>query len=76
MQLVAKANIIVTTPEKWDSMTRVWKKHIFLLGSVNLLLVDEVHHVSEDRGAVLEAVVVRIQKLHEMFVKARGIKSS
>lgn len=75
LQLVAKANIVVTTPEKWDSMTRVWKKHVFLLGSVNLLLIDEVHHVSEDRGAVLEAVVVRVQTLRDSFCRGRGIES-
>ena len=24
---VAKASIIITTPEKWDSLTRTWRKH-------------------------------------------------
>ena len=43
------------------------EKTCFLLGSITLLLIDEVHHLSEDRGAVLEAVVVRMRKLREDY---------
>ena len=68
---VAKASIVITTPEKWDSLTRTWRKHAFLLGSITLLLIDEVHHLSEDRGAVLEAVVVRMRKLRDDFVQLK-----
>lgn len=60
---VAKASIIVTTPEKWDSMTRSWRDHIYLMSNIDLLLVDEIHHLGEDRGATLEAVVVRMKYL-------------
>lgn len=60
---VAKASIIVTTPEKWDSMTRTWRDHIYLMSNIDLLLVDEIHHLGEDRGATLEAVVVRMKYL-------------
>ena len=69
---VAKASIIITTPEKWDSLTRTWRKHAFLLGSITLLLIDEVHHLSEDRGAVLEAVVVRMRKLREDYTQLKN----
>ena len=48
-------------------MTRSWRKHIFLLGRIDLLLVDEVHHLNEDRGATLEAVVVRMRTLNKAF---------
>jgi ATP-dependent DNA helicase HFM1/MER3 len=54
LQRLVKANLIITTPEKLDSMTRgVLKNHPFLLGSMQLLLIDEVHHLADDRGAVL-----------------------
>ena len=43
LQLVAKANIIITTPEKWDSLTRSWRRHLFLFGHIDLILLDEVH---------------------------------
>lgn len=61
LRTIAKATIIVTTPEKWDSLTRSWRDHVFLLGAVDLLLIDEAHHLAEDRGAVLEAVIVRMR---------------
>ena len=37
----------------------------YLLGSIDLLLLDEVHHLGEDRGAVLETVVVRLRILNQ-----------
>ena len=69
MRFVAMANIIITTPEKWDSLTRVWKDHVFLLGAVDLLLIDEVHHLGEDRGATLEALVVRMKMLSNVYIE-------
>lgn len=69
LRLVAKANIIITTPEKWDSLTRTWKDHLFLLGAIDLLLIDEIHHLAEDRGATLEALVVRMRMLSKVYVE-------
>ncbi|GAA5888947.1 hypothetical protein JCM5296_002752 [Sporobolomyces johnsonii] len=61
---VAKARIIVTTPEKWDAMTRKWHDHDATLGQLRLFCVDEVHSVGADvRGAVLEVVVSRMKTL-------------
>ncbi|GAA5919330.1 hypothetical protein JCM6882_002778, partial [Rhodosporidiobolus microsporus] len=61
---VAKARIIVTTPEKWDAMTRKWHDHGTVLGQLRLFCIDEVHTVGSDvRGAVLEVVVSRMKML-------------
>lgn len=57
---VQHASIIITTPEKWDSMTRKWKD---LMQLVKLFLIDEVHILKEDRGATLEAVVSRMKSI-------------
>lgn len=35
---VQNANIIITTPEKWDSMTRKWRDHARLMRLVRLFL--------------------------------------
>ena len=59
------AGIIVTTPEKWDSMTRKWKDHRKLMQLVRLFLIDEVHIVKENRGATLEVVVSRMKTATE-----------
>ncbi|KAK6367420.1 ATP-dependent DNA helicase MER3 [Exophiala oligosperma] len=60
---VQSANIIITTPEKWDSVTRKWKDHARLIQLVKLFLVDEVHILKENRGATLEAVVSRMKSI-------------
>lgn len=60
---VQNATIIITTPEKWDSMTRKWKDHEKLMQLVRLFLIDEVHILKEDRGATLEAVVSRMKSI-------------
>jgi ATP-dependent DNA helicase HFM1/MER3 len=64
IKTIDKAAIIVTTPEKWDALTRMWRESIFMLGLVDLLLLDEIHHLGEDRGAVLETVVVRLRMIN------------
>lgn len=63
MKNVQNAAIIVTTPEKWDSMTRKWKDHIKLMKMIKLFLIDEVHMLKEERGAVLEVVVSRMKSI-------------
>ncbi|KAK6840282.1 DNA helicase-like protein [Apiospora arundinis] len=58
---VGQASIIVTTPEKWDSITRKWSDHHKLLNLVKLVLIDEIHILNDMRGATLEAVVSRMK---------------
>lgn len=60
---VQSSHIIITTPEKWDSVTRKWKDHARLMQLVKLFLVDEVHILKETRGATLEAVVSRMKSI-------------
>ncbi|XP_019386674.1 PREDICTED: probable ATP-dependent DNA helicase HFM1 isoform X2 [Crocodylus porosus] len=58
---IQHAHIIMTTPEKWDSMTRKWRDNS-LVQLVRLFLIDEVHVVKdESRGATLEVVVSRMK---------------
>ncbi|NWV31030.1 HFM1 helicase, partial [Grantiella picta] len=55
------ADIIITTPEKWDSMTRRWRDSS-IVQLVRLFLIDEVHIIKdESRGATLEVVVSRMK---------------
>ncbi|KAL4985491.1 Sec63 Brl domain-containing protein [Aspergillus falconensis] len=63
LQNVQNSQIIITTPEKWDSMTRKWKDHIRFMQLVKLFLIDEVHTLKEARGATLEAVVSRMKSI-------------
>lgn len=61
---IQDSHIILTTPEKWDSMTRKWKDNC-LLQLVSLFLIDEVHVVKDpSRGATLEVVVSRMKTVN------------
>lgn len=55
---IQETQMIVTTPEKWDVITRKSNDQV-LTQLVKLLIIDEVHLLHEDRGAVLEILVAR-----------------
>eukprot|EP00850_Spirogloea_muscicola_P003151 SM000012S25413 [mRNA] locus=s12:910080:915978:- [translate_table: standard] len=59
------ADIICTTPEKFDAISRKHRDRggLGFFADIGLLLIDEVHLLSESRGATLEAVVSRIKML-------------
>ncbi|XP_068236442.1 probable ATP-dependent DNA helicase HFM1 [Palaemon carinicauda] len=62
--VIKGSQIVLTTPEKWDSLTRRWRDHTALMQAISLLLIDEVHVLnSEDRGPTLEAVVSRMKTI-------------
>ena len=59
---ITQTQIIVTTPEKWDVVTRKSTGDTELVQKVRLLIIDEVHMLHDERGAVLEALVARTQR--------------
>ncbi|KAK5372430.1 putative steryl acetyl hydrolase mug81 [Exophiala xenobiotica] len=59
---IAATQIIVTTPEKWDVVTRKSTGDTELVQKVRLLIIDEVHMLHDDRGAVIESLVARTQR--------------
>ena len=61
---IGTTHIIVTTPEKWDVVTRK-STESSLASLVRLLIIDEVHLLNEDRGPVLETLVARTHRLVE-----------
>lgn len=56
---ILTTQIIVTTPEKWDVVTRKGNGDNELVSKVQLLIIDEVHLLHEDRGSVIETLVAR-----------------
>ncbi|XP_032923532.1 probable ATP-dependent DNA helicase HFM1 [Catharus ustulatus] len=63
------ADIIITTPEKWDSMTRRWRDNS-IVQLVRLFLIDEVHVIKdESRGATLEVVVSRMKTIQSSLCR-------
>ncbi|KAF2644725.1 Sec63-domain-containing protein [Massarina eburnea CBS 473.64] len=59
---ILDTQIIVTTPEKWDVVTRKSTGDTELVQKVRLLIIDEVHMLHDERGAVLESLVARTQR--------------
>lgn len=57
-QHLTNHNLIISTPEKWDSLTRRWKDHEKIVKVVKLFMIDEVHLLNEEnRGSTLEVIV-------------------
>ncbi|CAL0318665.1 unnamed protein product [Lupinus luteus] len=56
-------DIILTTPEKFDAVSRygVEGGGLSFFSGIALLLIDEVHLLNDPRGASLEAIVSRIK---------------
>lgn len=47
---IVETNMIVTTPEKWDVITRKSTGDVALTQLVKLLIIDEVHLLHDERG--------------------------
>lgn len=64
-QQIADTQIIVTTPEKWDVITRK-ATDMSYTNLVRLIIIDEIHLLHDDRGPVLESIVARtIRKMEQ-----------
>ena len=55
---IEDTQIIVTTPEKWDVITRKGGERAYTQ-LVKLVIIDEVHLLHDDRGPVLECLIAR-----------------
>ena len=55
---IDSTQIIVTTPEKWDIITRKSSDNTYL-SLIKLIIIDEIHLLHDSRGPVLEAIVAR-----------------
>ena len=60
-QQIEESHIIVTTPEKWDIITRKADDKA-LVDLVKLVIIDEVHLLHDSRGPVLEAIIARTMR--------------
>ncbi|RXM31382.1 U5 small nuclear ribonucleoprotein 200 kDa helicase [Acipenser ruthenus] len=59
LKLLGKGDIIISTPEKWDILSRRWKQRKNVQN-------DEIHLLHDDRGPVLESLVARTIRNIEM----------
>lgn len=57
-QQIAQTQMIITTPEKWDVITRKSSDTSYT-NLVKLIIIDEIHLLHDERGPVLESIVAR-----------------
>jgi len=70
-QQIADTQIIVTTPEKWDVITRK-ATDLSYTNLVCLIIIDEIHLLHDERGPVLESIVSRtIRKMETTLEPVR-----
>ncbi|XP_057777180.1 DExH-box ATP-dependent RNA helicase DExH12-like [Salvia miltiorrhiza] len=60
LKLLEKGQIIISTPEKWDALSRRWKqrKHV---QQVSVFIIDELHLIGGQGGPILEVIVSRMR---------------
>lgn len=70
---LSSAHLILTTPEKWDSISRRWTENFFLMASVKLLMIDEVHLLGDSsRGHCLEAIISRMKSIQRAALNSNA----
>ncbi|KAJ3673847.1 hypothetical protein LUZ60_005839 [Juncus effusus] len=60
MNALMSADVIISTPEKWDGISRSWHTRGYVM-KVGLMILDEIHLLGADRGPILEVIVSRMR---------------
>jgi pre-mRNA-splicing helicase BRR2 len=68
LKLLARGQVIVTTADKWDILSRRWKQRKNVQ-NVNLFIVDELHLLGGEDGPVLEVVCSRMRYISSQIEK-------
>ncbi|KAF7288035.1 hypothetical protein GWI33_000089 [Rhynchophorus ferrugineus] len=68
LKLLAKGQIVITTAEKWDVLSRRWKQRKNVQ-NVNLFIVDELHLLGGEDGPVIEVVCSRMRYISSQIEK-------
>lgn len=63
---IEDTHVIVTTPEKWDIITRKSGEKTYTR-MVVLLIIDEIHLLHDERGPVLESIIARTMRNVDSF---------
>lgn len=68
LKTIEAADIIITTPEKWDGISRSWQKRSYVQ-NVSCVIIDEIHLLGGDRGPILEVIVSRMNYIGSQLEK-------
>lgn len=62
LKLLDKGQIIISTPEKWDALSRRWKQRK-QVQQVSLFIVDELHLIGGEMGPIMEIIISRMRRI-------------
>lgn len=62
MRAIAQADLIVTTPEKWDGVSRSWQNRSYVQ-KVSILIIDEIHLLGEHVLLFLIRIVTKFEEV-------------
>lgn len=68
LKLIAKGQIIVTTADKWDILSRRWKQRKNVQ-NIQLFIADELQLIGGEEGPVLEVVCSRMRYISSQIEK-------
>ncbi|KAI0979875.1 hypothetical protein GJ496_001918 [Pomphorhynchus laevis] len=68
LKLIAKGDIIVSTPEKWDILSRRWKQRRNVQ-KVSLFIADDLHLIGSENGAAIEVICSRMRYISNQIDK-------
>ncbi|CDJ36578.1 uncharacterized protein EMH_0090950 [Eimeria mitis] len=60
LKILEQSHIVVSTPDKWDFLSRRWKTRK-VLQSIRLLVVDDLHLLNSPVGSTLEVCLSRMR---------------
>lgn len=60
LQILEQSHIVLSTPDKWDFLSRRWKTRK-VLQSIRLLVVDDLHLLNSPVGSTLEVCLSRMR---------------
>ncbi|KAK6925102.1 Sec63 domain [Dillenia turbinata] len=69
LMALLSADIIISTPEKWDGISRNWQSRSYVK-KVGLMILDEIHLLGADRGPILEVIVSRMRYISSQTERA------
>lgn len=76
MVLLQRSNIIISTPEKWESLSRNWRDTS--VQGVGLFIIDQLHLIGSEGGQILELIISRMRYLtrHSKHMRIVGLSTS
>ncbi|KAH9778119.1 DExH-box ATP-dependent RNA helicase DExH14 [Citrus sinensis] len=69
LMALLSADIIISTPEKWDGISRNWHSRNYVK-KVGLMILDEIHLLGAERGPILEVIVSRMRYISSQTERA------